>query len=246
MASLLEKTQTLIQANLHAMVDKALENNSVAVMKQYIRDAEGNLDELEDAAATVGGEVKTLERKYKEYKKKADKLDRNIDALLMQGKTELASATQNELNSTRRLQEQYHEQWVRQQREYEALLNARLKLQAKLKTIRQEQKEMESLLRLAKSKEITVKAIKSIDDLAGVGDGDIARLSESIRSRLDKASAQSEMYANSLDSQMDEVLGKSEIDLQLEERKRRLGLAEAPTPSYEEEEQEEAASSLDE
>lgn len=245
MASLLEKTQTLIQANLHAMVDKALENNSVAVMKQYIRDAESNLDELEDAAATVGGEVKTLERKYKEYKNKADKLDRNIDALLMQGKTELASATQNELNSTRRLQEQYHEQWVRQQREYEALLNARLKLQAKLKTIRQEQKEMESLLRLAKSKEITVKAIKSIDDLAGVGDGDIARLSESIRSRLDKASAQSEMYANSLDNQMDEVLGKSEIDLQLEERKRRLGLAEAPTPSYEEEEQEEAASSLD-
>ncbi len=246
MASLLEKTQTLIQANLHAMVDKALENNSVAVMKQYIRDAEGNLDELEDAAATVGGEVKTLERKYKEYKNNADKLDRNIDALLMQGKTELASATQNELNSTRRLQEQYHEQWVRQQREYEALLNARLKLQAKLKTIRQEQKEMESLLRLAKSKEITVKAIKSIDDLTGVGDGDIARLSESIRSRLDKASAQSEMYANSLDNQMDEVLGKSEIDLQLEERKRRLGLAEAPTPSYEEEEQEEAASSLDE
>ncbi|MEJ2746730.1 MAG: PspA/IM30 family protein [Anaerolineae bacterium] len=244
MASLLEKTQTLIQANLHAMVDKALENNSVAVMKQYIRDAENNLDELEDAAATVGGEVKTLERKYKEYKKKADQLDRNIDALLMQGKTDLASAAQSELNSTRRMQEQYHEQWIRQQREYEALLNARLKLQAKLKTIRQEQKEMESLLRLAKSKEITVKAIKSLDDLTGVGDGDIARLSESIRSRLDKASAQSEMYASSLDTQMDEVLGKSDIDLQLEERKRRLGLADAPTPDYEED-QEEAASSLD-
>lgn len=245
MASLLEKTQTLIQANLHAMVDKALENNSVAVMKQYIRDAEKNLDDLEAAAATVGGEVKTLERKYKEYKKKADKLDRNIDALLMQGKTDLASAAQNELNSTRRMQEQYHEQWVRQQREYEALLNARLKLQAKLKTIRQEQKEMESLLRLAKSKEITVKAIKSLDDLTGVGDGDIARLSESIRSRLDKASAQSEMYASSLDNQMDDVLGKSEIDMQLEERKRRLGLAEAPAPSYEEDDLAESASSLD-
>lgn len=245
MASLLEKTQTLIQANLHAMVDKALENNSVAVMKQYIRDAESNLDELEDAAATVGGEVKTLERKYQEYKKRADQLDRNIDALLMQGKTDLASAAQNELNSTRRLQEQYHAQWVRQQREYESLLNARLKLQAKLKTIRQEQKEMESLLRLAKSKEITVKAIKSIDDLVGIGDGDIARLSESIRSRLDKASAHSEMYASSLDSQMDDILGKSEIDLQLEERKRRLGLAEESVPSFEEDEQKEETSALD-
>jgi len=244
MASLLEKTQTLIQANLHAMVDRALESNSVAVMKQYIRDAESNLDELEDAAATVGGEVKTLERKYQEYKKTADKLDRNIDSLLMQGKTDLAAAAQNELNSARRLQEQYHEQWVRQQREYEALLNARLKLQAKLKTIRQEQKEMESLLRLAKSKEITVKAMKSLDDIAGVGDGDIARLGEAIRARLDKASAHSEMYASRLDSQMDDVLGKAEIDLQLEERKRRLGLAE-PTPSEVVEEEQESAAAAE-
>jgi len=243
MASLLEKTQTLIQANLHAMVDKALEKNSVAVMKQYIRDAESNLDELEDAAATVGGEVKTMERKYKEYKKKADQLDRNIDTLLMQGKTDLARAAQTELNTNRRLQEQYHEQWVRQQREYDALKNARLKLQAKLQTIREEQRELEALMRLAKSKEKTVKAIKSLDDLTGAGDADIARLGESIRSRLDKASAQSEMYADRLDSQMDDVLGKSELDMQLEERKRRLGLSEAATPSFDESEDEAAESS---
>jgi phage shock protein A len=227
MASLLEKAQTLISANLHDMVDKALEANSVAVMRQYIRDAESNLDALEDAAATVGGEVKTLERKYKEYKQKADQLDRNVDALIMQGKTDLARAAQTELNTTRRLQEQYHEQWVRQEREYQALLGARLKLQSKLKTIRLEQKELEALLELAKSKEATVKAIKSLDDLVGIGDGDIARLGESIRGRLDKASAHSEMYADRLDNQMDEALGKAEIDIQLEERKRRLGLGDS-------------------
>ncbi len=243
MASLLEKTQTLIQANLHSMVDKALEANSVAVMKQYIRDAEKNLDDLEDAAATVGGEVKTLERKYNEYKKKGDQLDKNIDMLLMQGKSDLARAAQNELNSARRLQEQYHEQWVRQQREYEALLNARLKLQAKLQTIRQEQKELEALMQLAKSKEATVKAIKSLDDLTGVGDADIARLGESIRSRLDKATAHSEMYASRLDSQMDVSLGKAELDLQLEERKRRLGLAETSAHTQEESKAEESAAS---
>lgn len=240
MASLLEKTQTLISANLHEMVDKALEANSVAVLKQYTRDAEKNLDELEDAAATVGGEVKTLERKYKEYKKKGDQLDRNIDTLVMQGKGDLARAAQSELNTTRRLQEQYHEQWVRQQREYELLLNARLKLQARLVTIRQEQQELEALMELAKSKEATVKAIKSLDDLAGVGDSDIARMSESIRGRLDKATAASEMYAGSLDTQMDDALGSAEIDLQLEERKRRLGLAEE-APAMEEEAAEEAA-----
>lgn len=244
MATLLEKAQTLISANLHAMVDRALESNSVAVMKQYIRDAEANLSELEEAAATVGGEVKTLERRYKEYKKQGDQLDRNIDTLLMQGKTDLARAAQNELNTARRLQEQYHEQWVRQQREYEALLNARLKLQAKLTTIRQEQKELEALMELAKSKEATVKAIKSLDDLMGVGDSDIARLGDSIRSRLDKASAHSEMYASRLDNQMDEALGSAEIDLQLEERKRRLGLGETSSLDEDADEaQEESAAS---
>ncbi len=224
------------------MVDRALEANSVAVMKQYIRDAEKNLDDLEDATATVGGEVKTLERKYNEYKKRGDQLDRNIDMLLMQGKTDLAGAAQNELNSIRRMQEQYHEQWVRQQREYETLKSARLKLEAKLVTIRQEQKEMEALLQLAKSKEMTVKTIKSLDDLEGLGDSDIARMGESIRRRLDKATAASELYAGSLDSQMDDVIGRSEIDLQLEERKRRLGLSEPPPITIEEEDEEAAAS----
>ena len=226
MASLLEKTQTLISANLHEMVDRALEVNSVAVLKQYTRDAENNLDDLEEAAATVGGEVKTLERKYNEYKKRADQLDRNVDTLIMQGKTDIARAAQVELNTTRRLQEQYHEQWVRQEREYEALLNARLKLQAKLTTIKQEQRELEALMELAKSKEATVKAIKSLDDLVGAGDSDIARIGESIRGRLDRASAYSEMYADRLDTQMDEALGRAEIDIQLEERKRRLGLVD--------------------
>jgi phage shock protein A len=243
MSSLLEKTQTLIQANLHAMVDRALEQNSVAVMRQYIRDAENNLRELERAAATVGGEVRTLERKYNEYKRKADQADRNIDTLLMQGKADLARAAQNELNTNRRLQEQYHEQWVRQEKEYETLLNARLKLQAKLQTIRREQRELESLLQLAKSKEKTVRAIKSLDDLMGVGDTDIARLGESIRGRLDRASAHSEMYASSLSNQLDDALGQAEIDIQLEERKRRLGLSDEPSFSFDDEADQSAAAS---
>ena len=70
-------------------------------------------------------------------------------------------------------------------------------------------------------------------------------LGESIRGRLDKASAYSEMYADRLDNQMDDVLGKTEIEIQLEERKRRLGLSEPATTSQvaADEEEESAASS---
>ncbi len=224
MASLLDKVRTLISANLHAMVDSALRSNSVAVMDEYIRQAEDNLEKLEDAAATVGGEVKTLKRKYDEYAAQATKLDHDIDALLQQGREDLATAAQAKFNTTQRLAQQYQEQYDRQQKEYQSLLDAKLKLEAKLTTTKQEREEMLALLDLAKSKELTVKTMKSIDDIVGSGDADIARIGESIRARLDKASAKSEMMASRLDDQMDEVLGKSELDGQLAERKKRLGL----------------------
>jgi phage shock protein A len=224
MASLIDKVQTLISANLHAMVDKALESNSVAVMDEYIRQADDNLEKLEDTVVTVGGTVKTLKRKWEQHQTEAEKIDRSIDTLLLQGKKELAAAAQSRLNSSQRIAADYQGQWAEQQKQYEQLLSARRKLEAKLTTIRQEREHLQALLELAKSKEVAIKAIKSLDDLAGVGDADIARIGESIRARLDRASAQSEMYAGRLEAQMDEVLEKSEIDIQLAERMRRLGL----------------------
>lgn len=224
MASLISKVQTLISANLHALVDKALESNSVAVMDEYIRQAEDNLEKLEDTVVTVGGTVKTLKRKWEQYESEAEKLDQSIDTLLLQGKKELAAAAQTKLNSSRRIATDYQTQWEEQQKQYEQLLSARRKLEAKLTTIRQEREHLQALLELAKSKEVAVKAIKSLDDLAGVGDADIARIGDSIRARLDRADAQSEMYAGRLDAQMDELLEKSEIDVQLAERMRRLGI----------------------
>ncbi|MGI6208327.1 MAG: PspA/IM30 family protein [Anaerolineae bacterium] len=224
MASLIEKVQTLISANLHALVDRALQSNSIAVIDEYIRQVENSLRDLEDAVATVGGQLKTLERKYAEYKGKADELDRNIDVLLVEGREDLALAAQAKLNSTRRLADNYCEQVERQRAEFQKLQDARLKLEARLTTIKQEREELRALLELAKSKELTQKAMESLDNLVGVGDSDIARVADSIRARLDKAQARSEMAAGRLDAQMDELLERREIDMQLAERRRRLGL----------------------
>ena len=226
MASLLDKVQTLIKANLHSLVDSALQSNSMAVIDQYIRDVDNNLDALEDAAATVGGQVKTLQRKRDDVVKQQQELDHNIDLFLSQGKEDLARAAQTKLNSVKSLAETYATQLERQDKEYKSLLDARLKLQAKLTTIRQQREEMAALMELARAKEITNRTIKSLDDLAGVGDVDVARMADTIRTRLDKASAQAEVAATSLDQRMDEAIGRDEIDAQLEERKRRLGLGQ--------------------
>src|SRR5512138_1613074 len=107
MATLLDKVQTLISANLHYLVDQSLKQNSIAVINQYIREVEDNLEDLSEATATVGGNVKTIRRKYEELQAKSTELDRNIDLFLREGREDLARAAQSKYNSTQRLVETY-------------------------------------------------------------------------------------------------------------------------------------------
>jgi phage shock protein A len=226
MASLLEKVATLISANLHSLVDKALESNSMAVIDQYIRQVEDSLSNLEDAAATVGGESKSIKRKLDEHKQRAQEFDRVIDAFLVEGNETAAAASQSRLNSTQQLIETYEEQLTRQEAEFGKLLDAKVKLEARLATMKQQRAELKALLELAKSKEIVVKTMKSLDDLMGSGDSDISGIAQKINARLDKATTATEIRAASLDEQMDEVLDRAAIDAQLAERKKKLALDE--------------------
>ncbi|GAB4433552.1 MAG: hypothetical protein Fur0044_31020 [Anaerolineae bacterium] len=222
--SLFQKIDTLIKANLHAMVDRALDANSVAVLDEYIRQAENNLDDLEDALVTIKGQVKTLQRKYETFQAEAEALDRDIDRLLSLGKEDLAMAAQSQYNTKADLAEEYRKQFEQQKTEADKLAEARLKLEARLRTIRQEREHVLGLLELAKTKEIAAKSMKSLDALEGVGDSDISRVADKIRERLDRADAEVEMRAGRLNNQMDQVLGKDRLDSQLAERRRRLGL----------------------
>jgi len=226
MATLLEKVSTLISANLHALVDQALKANSMAVVDQYIRQVENHLEELEDAAATVGGEAKSIKRKLADYEQKERELDRAVDAFLVEGNEAAATAAQSKLNSTQRLVGTYEEQLERLEVEYQKLLDAKVKLEARLATMKQQREELQALLELAKSKEVAVRAMKGLDDLMGSGDSDISRIAQGIYARLDKATTATEMRAATLDEQIDDVLDRGVIDSQLAERRERLGLGE--------------------
>lgn len=223
MATLLERVGTLISANLNYLVSKALKANSIAVVDEYIRRIEDNLEALEDAAATVGGEAKSIRRKYEEYRAKADQLDQNIDLFLTQGKTDLARAAQSQYNTTTRLMQTYEQQAAAQEAEFQKLLEAKNKLEAKLAETKHERAELQAMLDLAKSKEITHKVVQGVAGTTSPQAG-IAEMREEIRRRLDKATAQSEMDANRLENQMAEALEQNTLDAQLAERKRRLGV----------------------
>jgi phage shock protein A len=222
--TLFDKINTLISANLHSIVDSALQANSVAVMDEYIRQVEKNLEALEDSAATVGGTVKTLKRKYEEFAQASEKLDRDIDTLVIKGKNDLAAAAQAELNTKQQLSQEYYEQWQEQETQYQKMLDMRLKLESRLTSIKQEREHLRALIELTEAKQVTTRTIKSLDSLAGVSDKEISGLADQIKARLDTEDARLDMATKSVADQIDEAVSGGEVERQLEERRNRLGL----------------------
>jgi phage shock protein A len=228
MTTLLEKVSTLLTANAHALVDHALKTNSLAVIDQYLRQAADNLASLDEATATVGGELKSLERRMGEQQQKAAELDRAVDAFLLRGDETAATAAQSRLNSANTLLETYRQHQARLRAEYDKLRAARTRLEARHAAMKQQRHELQALLELARSKEHVVRSLRGLDDLLGSGDSDVSAMAQSIHARLDKASAATELRAASLDEQIDQLLERDAIDQQLAQRRQKL---ELPAPN---------------
>ncbi len=83
--------------------------------------------------------------------------------------------------------------------------------------------QLQAMLDLAKSKELTHKAVEGV---AGVTDAEagLKEIREEIQRRLDKATAQGEIAASRLEKQMSDVLEEHQLRNQLAERKARLGI----------------------
>jgi phage shock protein A len=222
MPNLFQKINTLVSANMHGLIDRALETNSVKVMDEYIRQVERNLEALEDSAATVGGTVRTLKRKYEEFANQAEKLDRDIDTLILKGKDDLAGAAQAELNTKQELAQEYYEQWQTQEKQYRGMLDMRLKLETRLTTIKQERERLRALIELAETKKVMTKTVKSLDAIANVDDAEISSLADQIRSRVDREDARLEIASMKLGEEIEEAVGGGMVESQLEERRRRL------------------------
>jgi phage shock protein A len=224
MASLFQKLRTLFRASLHEAADKALQKSDLAVYDDYIRQADRELEEFKNSIAPMFAQVKTSRRRRDALANKAAELDLMVDKFLVADKRTEAMVTQKQLSSTMELIKTYDQSLVRQVEAAEKLDDVRVKLEGRLAIAKQEREELGFLLQLAKSKEISTKAMRSLDSLMGQGDSEVARAAENIRSRLDHADAAWEVQTKSLDNQLDEAMQSLEVEAELAARMERLGI----------------------
>lgn len=226
MASLLEKVQTLISADLNRLVDRALDSNEPAVFQHHIREMRELQQQLSDQLVSVRAELTELRRRSDQQQALVVKQDAEVDQLLEAGLQEDALAAQDRLNQNRLTAARLTEQLNSLEARYAEMVEAQAGINARVDALQQSAPEFDSLVGLARAKDLTAETMQSLDDLSGTGDPDVARLVGSIRTRLAEAEAQiQELQKRALaHGETPEVLKRQELEAQLEERKARLGL----------------------
>jgi phage shock protein A len=226
MASLLQKVQTLIAADLNRLVDRALESNEPAVFQHQLREMQELQEQLNDQLVSVRAELTELRRRSDGQQALVVKQDAEVDQLLQAGLQEDALAAQDRLNQSRLVAARLTEQLDGLEARYAEMVEAQAGINARVATLQQSAPEFDSLVGLARAKDLTAEAMQSLDDLSGTGDPDVARVVNSIRTRLAEAEAQiQELQQRALaHGETPEVLKREELEAQLEERKARLGL----------------------
>jgi phage shock protein A len=226
MASLLKKVQTLVAADLNRMVDRALESNEPAVFQHHVREMQVLQEQLNEQLISLRAELTDLRRRSDEQQALVVKQDAEVDALLQAGLQEDALAAQDRLNQSRLAAARQTEQLDKLDARYAEMVEAQAGINARVAALEQSAPEVDGLVGLARAKDLTAAAMQSLDDLEGTGDPDVARVVNSIRTRLAEAEAQiQELQQSALaHGETPEVLKRKELEAQLEERKARLGL----------------------
>ena len=224
MASLFQKLRTLVKASLHEMADQAIQKSDLAIYDDYIRQAERELAEFKRTITPMIAQIGTSKRRRENLADEAARLDIYVDEFLKQGKQTEAMVTQKKLLSTLELIKNYDGSLERQVSAAEKLDDVRVKLEGRLAIAKQEREELSFLLQLAKAKELSTRAMKSLDSLMGQGDQDVSRAAENIRRRLDHADAAWEIQSSSLDNQLDDAMQSLDVEAELAARMERLGI----------------------
>jgi phage shock protein A len=224
MASLLQKLRTLFKAQLHEVADQALRKSDLAVYDTYIRDAEREINDFKATIAPMFAQVRTSRRRRDALADQAARLDMQVDQYLLKNQRTEAMVTQKQLTSVLDLIKTYDASLARQVSAAEKLDDVRVKLEGRLAIAHQEREELAYLLELAQAKEMSARAMRSLDALMGQGDAEVARAAENIRRRLDHADAAWEVQSSSLDQQLDDAMHSLEVEAELAARMERLGL----------------------
>ncbi|MCX5973280.1 MAG: PspA/IM30 family protein [Coprothermobacterota bacterium] len=230
MAGLLQKARIAALSAAHALLDKLVDLNSIGAVKQYARDLESALEDLQDASAVATGHVRTVQRDVDQIRSQMKELNQNIDFVLSDNKPEndyLATPLEARLMGMEQLVRTKDEEVASGHKTAQAISEAATTLQIRYQNMVQQIQRLEAMDMATKAKESAVEAIRQAGQIASTGgDVSIDAVADRMQQRADVVDARFERALGEMSSQVDNDVVIVQAKARLEQRKARLALPE--------------------
>jgi phage shock protein A len=218
--SIFGRIKDLVSSNINAMLDNAEDPEKMA--DEYLRQLRNQLYEVKTNVAAAMADETKLKQKLMRHQEEAASWDGKAAAALRAGDEELAKMALQRKMQDQKLVEQYAEQH-RMQAEQVSMLQEGLN---QLETRISETQAKRELIIAKKNRAQTQEAIQSTMRSVGRASAmdKLDRLEERVDDRLAQADAMAELESGSLESRFRKLEQESEVDSELAELKRKLGM----------------------
>lgn len=225
-----EKVSTLLRANVHSVLDAALNLNKLAVFDDAVRDLRTAREELVKAEGNARGRRATLEREVQDLTREQAKRDRDVDQLIVRGDGARDDETKRELDAAvAALQITYNERTTVLSTKMQLLesvkeevahyVNSRIAVEARLQMLGAQRTKLETLIEARKSAEVQGKAMSRVDVYREFS---ADRLMQEEQVALERAQGRLDARHDAMETTVDRILRGEEVQNQLEERRTRL------------------------
>lgn len=230
--SILGKVQLLLTANVHDLLDRALNSNKPAVFDEQINILQGSLEKITVCLGESFGREKTLTREIAEAREQMARIDDEIDRLLVLEEREddpakrarinaLATSRQANYNSLQQVLEAKEDQLEDNQARTGELQDAKIKLAARIDMLRAQKARLLALISERRAAEAQGKALSTADVLNRFSPEQLIREEQEA---VERARGIVTARSSSVEQQLDDLLGSDELQRQLEERRSRRKL----------------------
>src|SRR3972149_4060676 len=215
---ILGKVRLLLTANIHDLLDRALNANKPAVFDEQINQLLGSLEKITVCLGESIGREKTLAREIGELKEQVERIDGEIDRLLeleqkesdaarRAGISALAANRQANFNSLKQVLELKEEQAEDVQAQTAQLQDAKIKLAARIDMLRAQKTRLVALIGERKAAEAQGKALSTADLLSRFSPEQLIRDEQE---SVERARGIVTARTSTIDQQLDDLLGNDE------------------------------------
>ncbi|PDW01662.1 PspA/IM30 family protein [Candidatus Viridilinea mediisalina] len=218
--SILGRIKDLISANVNSMLDRAEDPEKMA--NEYLRQLTNEVYEVRTGVATAMADEMRLEQRRVAAFGEVDQWQSKAEAALRAGDEELARAALARRAQAQRLAEQYEQQEKAQEEQVDAMQDALVQLETRIAEVKAKKELIIAKKNRAQTQEALQRTAQRMGQVSAIDK--LAQLEERVDDQLNKAEAMARLEQGSLENRFANLQQQTEVDSDLAELKRKLGM----------------------